>query len=88
MPTEPYDLESFLLRNKWDLLSITLVLLCIPGTRDATMAIVLMTPICALFIGAAGFLFSRPGIIVAALLSLVLLAGTAVMSIINFFWPL
>ena len=85
MPTEPYDLESFLLRNKRDILSITLALLCIPITRDATMAVVFMTPICALFIGAAGFLFARTGIVIAALLSLVLLAGIVIMGIVNFF---
>lgn len=88
MLTEPYDLESFLLRNKWDILSILLALMCIPPTSAAAMAIVLLAPICALFIGAAGMLFSRAGIIVAALLSLVFLVGTVVMSIVNFFWPL
>ena len=67
MPTDLWDLESFLVRNKRDIGSILLALMCIPPTSAAAMAIVLFTPLCALFVAAAGLLFSRPGIIVASI---------------------
>ena len=85
MPTELFDLEAFLLRNKRDILSILLALMCIPATSAAAMAVVLFAPLCALFVAAAGLLFGRPGIIVAALFPLVFLAGLVVMGIVNFF---
>ena len=85
MPTELFDLESFLLRNKRDIGSILLALMCIPATSTAAMAVVLFAPLCALFVAAAGLLFGRPGIIVAALFSLVFLAGTVVVGIAGIF---
>ena len=85
MPTDLWDLESFLVRNKRDIGSILLALMCIPATSAAAMAVVLFTPLCALFVAAGGLLLGRPGIIVAALFSLVFLAGLVVMGIINFF---
>ena len=85
MPTDLWDIESFLLRNKRDIGSILLALMCIPATSVAAMAVVLFTPLCALFVAAAGLLFGRPGIIVAALFSLVFLAGTVVVGIAGIF---
>ena len=85
MPTDLYDLESFLLRHRWDIGCILLALMCIPPTSAAAMAIVFFTPLCALFVEAAGLLFSRPGIIVSSLLSLVFLAGTVVVGIAGIF---
>ena len=85
MPTDLWDLELFLLRNKRDIGSILLALMCIPATSVAAMAVVLFTPLCALFVAAAGLLFGRPGIIAAALLSLVFLAGTVVVGIAGIF---
>ena len=85
MPTDLWDLESFLVRNKRDIGSILLALMCIPATSVAAMAVVLFTPLCALFVAAAGLLFGRPGIIVAALFSLVFLAGTVVVGIAGIF---
>ena len=41
MPTDLWDLESFLLRNKRDIGSILLALMCIPATSAAAMAVVL-----------------------------------------------
>ena len=56
------------------------------GWRDyAAMAVVLFAPLCALFVAAGGLLFGRPGIIVAALFSLVFLAGTVVVGIAGIF---
>ena len=85
MPTDLLDIELFLLRNKRDILSILLALMCIPATSAATMAVVLFTPVCALFVATAGLLFARSGIIIAALLSLVFLAGIVVVGIANIF---
>ena len=85
MPTDLWDLESFLLRNKRDIGSILLALMCIPATSVAAMAVVLFAPLCALFVAAGGLLFGRPGIIVAALFSLVFLAGTVVVGIAGIF---
>ena len=85
MPTDLWDLESFLVRNKRDIGSILLALMCIPATSAAAMAVVLFAPLCALFVAAGGLLLGRPGIIVAALFSLLFLAGLVVMGIANFF---
>ena len=85
MQTDLWDLESFLLRNKRDIGSILLALMCIPATSAAAMAVVLFAPLCALFVAACGLLFGRPGIIAAALLSLVFLAGTVVVGIAGIF---
>ena len=85
MPTDLWDLESFLLRNKRDIGSILLALMCIPATSAAAMSVVLFAPLCALFVAAGGLLFGRPGIIVAALFSLVFLAGTVVVGIAGIF---
>jgi hypothetical protein len=85
MPTDLWDIESFLLRNKRDIGSILLALMCIPATSAAAMAVVLLMPLCALFVTVAGLLFARLGIIAAPLFPLVFLAGTVVVGLAGLF---